>query len=174
MKGGFLDKFELYIYDDISELLDNEFVERNKAGLKNTFGKGLKSCKTRLFENIRYLAIKYCNSSEIYDNSYNISKILTEPDRLYHEMNMGVQYVIKYWYKNVIKLMINNFYDFKNKSSIFYIVFFICLIIIDILFYSIIWRTYEEKLKLLLKDSIDLINLIPIEIKNIIIEKINE
>ena len=174
LKGGFLDKFELYIYDNISELLDNAFVERNKAGLKNTFGKGLKSCKTRLFENIRYIAIKYCNSSEIYDNSYNISKILTEPDKLYHEMNMGVQYVIKYWYKNVIKLMINNFYDFKNKSSIFYIVFFICLIIIDILFYSIIWRTYEEKLKLLLKDSIDLINLIPIEIKNIIIEKLNE
>ena len=69
---------------------------------------------------------------------------------------------------------INYFYNYKSKSNIYFIVFFICLIVVDILVYSIIWRTYEEKLKLLLKGSIDLINLIPLEIKNIIIEKLNE
>ena len=38
----------------------------------------------------------------------------------------------------------------------------------------IIWRINEEKLNLLLKESANLINLIPQEIKNIIIEKLNE
>ena len=89
-------------------------------------------------------------------------------------MNNAVQYIMRHWYKNVIKLMIDYFYNYKNISSIFFIVFFICLIVLDILVYSIIWRSYEEKLKLLLKESIDLINLIPLEIKNIIIEKLNE
>ena len=46
--------------------------------------------------------------------------------------------------------------------------------IIVILYYSIIWKAYEEKLNILLKESADLINLIPQEIKNIIIEKLNE
>ena len=35
-------------------------------------------------------------------------------------------------------------------------------------------KAYEEKLNLLLKRSIDLINLIPQEIKNILIDKLNE
>ena len=56
----------------------------------------------------------------------------------------------------------------------FFIIFFICLIVICIIFYTIIWRIYEEKLIVLLKESADLINLIPQEIKNVIIEKLNE
>ena len=56
----------------------------------------------------------------------------------------------------------------------FFIIFFICLIVACILFYTIIWRIYEEKLIVLLKESVDLINLIPQEIKNVIIEKLNE
>ena len=175
LKGKFIEKFEQYLFGNIIELLDNEFVERNRIILNGTFSKGLKSCKTKMFENIRYMTVKYCNSTEIYNNREGkISKILEEREFAFHEMNMGIQHVVKPWYSNVIKLMINTFYDFKNKSSIIYIVFFICLIVFDILFYTIIWRTYEEKLKVLLKGSIDLINLIPQEIKNIIIEKLNE
>ena len=44
----------------------------------------------------------------------------------------------------------------------------------SILAYFILWKYYEEKLKQLLKGSVDLINLIPQEIKNIIAEKLNE
>ena len=122
------------------------------------------------------MTIKYFDITEISENANDdtISSILKEPEYTFNEMNNAVQYVLKYWYKNVIELMVNYFYDYKNKSSIYFIIFFICLIVIDILVYSIIWRTYEEKLKLLLKESIDLINLIPLEIKNIIIEKLNE
>ena len=43
-----------------------------------------------------------------------------------------------------------------------------------LLFYIIIWKTNEEKLNALLKESYHLINLIPQEIKNLMIEKLNE
>ena len=180
LKGEFLQRFRRYLYGNINEILESSFVERNKISLKTVFAKGLKSCKTKLIESIKYIIIKYFNSVEQNDgetdeeNNDQISAILSEPEPIFKEMNNAVQYVMKHWYKNVIKLMINYFYEYKNKISIFSIVFFICLIVLDILFYSIIWRSYEEKLKLLLKESIDLINLIPLEIKNIIIEKLNE
>ena len=122
------------------------------------------------------MTLKYFNLTEGIDNDNNdnISSILSEPEPIFSEMNDAVQYVMKYWYQNTIELMINCFYEYKNKSSLFFIIFFIILIVVDILVYSILWRTYEEKLKFLLKGSIDLINLIPLEIKNIIIEKLNE
>ena len=47
------------------------------------------------------------------------------------------------------------------------------LLSIDIL-YCIVWRSYEESLKVLLKISFDLINLIPEEIKYLIVTKLNE
>ena len=180
LKGEFLQKFRQYLYGNINEILESSFVERNKILLKTVFAKGLKSCKTRFIESIKYLTLKYFDSIEPKDgetdieNNDQISAILSEPETIFNEMNNAVQYIMRHWYKNVIKLMIDYFYNYKNISSIYFIVFFICLIVFDILVYSIIWRSYEEKLKLLLKESIDLINLIPLEIKNIIIEKLNE
>ena len=176
LKGEFLLKLRQYLYGNISDILDKSYVKNNSVNLRTVFAKGLKSSKSKLCESIKYMTIKYFDITEISENANDdtISSILKEPEYTFNEMNNAVQYVLKYWYKNVIELMVNYFYDYKNKSSIYFIIFFICLIVIDILVYSIIWRTYEEKLKLLLKESIDLINLIPLEIKNIIIEKLNE
>ena len=176
LKGEFLQKLRNYLYGNISDILDKSFVQNNSENLRTDFAKGLKASKSKLCESVKYMTLKYFDLIERNGNPNddNISSILSEPESTFSEMNNAVQYVIKYWYKNVIELMVNYFYDYKNKSSIYFIVFFISLIVIDILVYSIIWRTYEEKLKLLLKGSIDLINLIPLEIKNIIIEKLNE
>ena len=71
-------------------------------------------------------------------------------------------------------LMLNSFYEYQSYSKFVYFIIFFSLMIFVILYYSIIWKAYEEKLNNLLKGSADLINLIPQEIKNIIIEKFNE
>jgi hypothetical protein len=42
------------------------------------------------------------------------------------------------------------------------------------LLYCLVWKSYEENLKQLLKTSVDLINLIPEEIKYQIVTKLNE
>ena len=70
--------------------------------------------------------------------------------------------------------MFKYFTQYQNEGKLIYIIIFICLIVVVILYFFIIWKFYEEKLNKMLKGSSDLINLIPEEIKNIIIEKLNE
>jgi hypothetical protein len=174
LKGEYLDKFKIYLSGDISDLLDESFMKINEALIKNTIKKGLKMSNLRLFENIRYLIITYCLSDEIVNPTSNISYINKESKFLLFELNSAVRNIIRCWYNEVLKLMIKIFNDYQSKSTMFFIIFFISLIVGCILFYTIIWRIYEEKLIVLLKESVDLINLIPQEIKNVIIEKLNE
>jgi hypothetical protein len=108
------------------------------------------------------------------ENNDNISSILKEQDSIMHMINSGIQFVIRSWYTGIIKLLIESFYDYKEKSNMFYIFCFVSLIVLDILFYFFLWRYYQQKLYFILKGSIDLINLIPQEIKNVIIENLNE
>ena len=171
----YYEKYKNYLYRDISELLEKGFYEKNAQKYKLSFEKGIISCEYKLFENIRAMSIKYyINIKKDENRGDNIASILEENDSTLHMINYSVQYLIRYWYNGVTELMTKALEDYKEKSQMFYIIFFICLIIIDILAYSFLWRYYEQKLYLLLKRSIDLINLIPQEIKNIIIEKLNE
>ena len=167
------DKYKQYLYRDISDLLEKGFYERNADKYKLTFEKGIILSQYKLFENIRSLFLKY-NINNNTRNDENIAILLEENDSTWHMINYSVQSLIRYWYDGVIKLMTEALYHYQDKSKMFYIIFFICLIIIDLLAYMFLWRYYEQKLYLLLKRSIDLINLLPQEIKNIIIEKLNE
>jgi len=171
LSGVYLKKYEKYFYADISELLDQDFYEYYKQELKTYVKYGLKPLETRAFEEIRYLTIKYC---KLKDRVNGISTIFNEHEFKLVELVMLVHHIIRKWYDGILVLMMNSFYDFQDHSKFIYVIIIISLIIIVILYYSIIWKTYEEKLNVLLKGSADLINLIPQEIKNIIIEKLNE
>jgi len=171
LSGIYLKKYERYLYEDISELIDQEFYEYHKEELKTYVKYGLKPLETRVFEGIRYLTIKYCNSKTRVNG---ISTIFGEFEFKLIEQIMIVHYFIRKWYDGILGLMMNSFYDFQSNSKFIYLIIFITLILIEIIYYTIIWKTYEEKLNALLKGSANLINLIPQEIKNIIIEKLNE
>jgi len=171
LSGVYLKKYEKYFYGDISELLNQDFYENYKQKLSTYVKYGLKPLQSRIFEEIRYLTIKYC---KLKDRVNGISTIFNEHEFKLVELVMLVHHIIRKWYDGIFVLMMNSFYDFQNHSKLIYVIFIICLMIIIILYYSIIWKTYEEKLNTLLKGSADLINLIPQEIKNIIIEKLNE
>ena len=166
------EKYKQYLYRDISELLEKDFYQKNSEKYKIRFEKGIALCQYQLLENIRPLFIKYNINQKNEDD--NIASILRENDSHLHMINISVRSVIRSWYNGVIKLMKEALYHYKSKSQMFYIIFFICLLLFDTIAYSFLWRYYEQKLYLLLKRSIDLINLIPQEIKNIIIEKLNE
>ena len=171
----YYEKYQNFLYRDISELLEKDFYERYAEKYKISFEKGIISCEFKLFENIRSMSMNYyINIKKDENRGDSIAAILEENDSTFHMINSSVQYLIRYWYHGVIEFMTKALEDYKEKSQMFYIIFFICLITIDILVYSFLWRYYEQKLYLLLKRSIDLINLIPQEIKNIIIEKLNE
>ena len=106
--------------------------------------------------------------------SDEMSKIFDEQNINIFYLNSLIQYVIRPWYKGTLDLMIDSFNDFQSSSKFIYIILFICLMVLVILYYCIIWKSYEKKMGILLKESANLINLIPQEIKNLIIEKLNE
>ena len=175
LKGKYLEKFWQYMLGDYTELLEKEYVEKNR--LFGVIRKGLKPVITRAYELIRYYTIKYCNLIKTNNEnieSDEISKILKDTEFKLYEINQLIQKVVRNWYSGFLKLMIKYYYDFLSRTKFIYIIFFVLMIIIIILYYCIIWKTYEIKLINLLKESTNLINLIPKEIKNILIEKINE
>ena len=169
--GEYLQKYRQYLLGDFSEILDKEYYEQQKSILESKIKYGLKPIKTRIFEVVRFYFIKYFKTDI---GSNGISSILKLKEFKLAEINMMLNKNVRIWYKNVLNLMLKSFYEYQDKSKVIYIIVFIFLIVIISLYYFIIWKTYEEKLNILLKGSSDLINLIPQEIKIIIIEKINE
>ena len=172
LSGMYLKKYEQYLYGDISELLDQEYYEKNKEKVQGYSKYGLKPLEIRAFEEMRYLTLKYCKLKTRTKNG--ISTIFAEFEFKLAEIFLLIQDIIRKWYDGVLALMLNSFYEYQSYIKFVYFIIFFGLMIIVILYYSIIWKTYEEKLNILLKGSVDLINLIPQEIKNIIIEKLNK
>ena len=177
--NSFLDKeyskrFNKYLYGDYIELLEKEYYEKNKMLLAGKSKNGIKPVIIRFFEIINYYSLKFCiyYSSEISNNK--MSLILSEREFKIYEINVMLESIIRVWYNRMLKMLINYFYQYLNQCKVIYIVLFICVIVVVIIYYFIIWKIYEEKLNSLLKGSFDLINLIPQEIKNVIIEKLNE
>ena len=175
LNSKYLEKYVQYLNGNFSELLDQEFYKNSKGRVDNYVKFGIKPLETRIYEMLRYYILKYCESDEIHNINYeDISYILKLQDFKFIELTTVVNSFIKIWYKGVSNLLMNSFNEFQSKSKFIYTILFICFIIILILYYSLIWKTNEEKLNALLKESAALINLIPQEIKNIIIEKLNE
>ncbi len=82
--------------------------------------------------------------------------------------------MIRPWYKTIIALMNKEFEDYISQIKLVNVSTFIVLLCCVILLYCLVWKSYEENLKQLLKTSVDLINLIPEEIKYQIVQKLNE
>ena len=175
LSGIYFQKYNQYLLGDYAELLEKDYYEENKERLVNYIAFGIKPIELRVYEIIRYFTLKYCISEEIENDNYNdISFILKLMEFKLFELTMLIKSNIKLWYEGILNLIFNAYYNFQSKNKFTYIIIFICLIVFLILYYCIIWKTNEEKLNILLKESADLINLIPQEIKNIIIEKLNE
>ena len=172
LKEKYLNKYFDYQEGNFFELLEKDIF--SSTPINNYIEYGLKPVKTRVFEIIRYLTIKYCNSSEIEDSYKESSKLLGQELTKFYEMHMVIKNIFRQYYGGISQLMIKSFNEYKSNMNLIYIAIFICLIFIIIFYYLIIWKLIEQKLGIILKNSIDLINLIPQEIKNIIVEKLNE
>jgi hypothetical protein len=98
----YLKKYEKYFYGDISELLNQEYYEYNKQKLKTYVKYGLKPLETRVFEEIRYLTIKYC---KLKTRINEISIIFSEFEFKLAELVMLVHHIIRKWYDGILALM---------------------------------------------------------------------
>ena len=124
---------------------------------------GFKPVVANIIEKLRYVW------TQCYYNKPN-----TINDLRWCDIDYLVLYVVRPWFTKIIDILHDEANHFLNGVRVVQISLFIFVIVIFILCYFIVWKSYEESLALLLERCYDLIKLIPEEIKNIIVSKLNE
>ena len=169
LKDEYKELFRQYLYNDFSKFVEIENI-KNHYNYNYTINNGIKHIESNLFEKFRYLCIKYFINPQ--RNEDKISELLN--DKKWFDIHQIIINFIRPWYKNIIEVMNSCFFSLVESILITFISIFILIIILVTLAYCIIWKSYEEKFFVSLKNSFDLINLIPKEIKCIIVSKLNE
>ena len=166
LKNKYKNDFIQVFYHDFSEFIniDPSLKVYTKGGFKTTINE--------IFEMLKFLYIKYFIDDQRDINNKNISSLINNIKFLY--LDISLKRYFRPWYGKLGDLTDSYFYSYiDNQNNLFVLIFIFMLIIISI-FYFIIWKHYEEEFINKIEKSFDLINLIPEEIKNIIVAKLNE
>jgi len=89
-------------------------------------------------------------------------------------MDVMLTGLVKPLYQKLIEVMNSCYYSFIEDIKVLYITIYVIFIALLSVYYWIVWKRYEDNFLDLIKKSFDLINLIPEEIKNLIVLKLNE
>ena len=166
LKDKYLSEFSARMSTDISDILSNSSLKELSSYVN--YQNGFNCICTKYFEINKFLAILY-----IYEKN-----TLTQPNFCYNpkfiEVNNVLIKIIRPWFNYMIGELKDNYFDYQEKIKLIFASTFVALLIFIIVIYLIVWKSYEEKLKNLLKTSVDLIKLIPDEIKIEIVKKLNE
>jgi hypothetical protein len=166
LKGKYLDEFSDRMASDISDILTN--VSADDIDYRGTIQNGFSCVSTRFFEMNKFLAVLYIKQKDSLDTV----NFCYKPKFL--EINKVQINVIRPWYNYMIQQLKKTFEDYKDNTILILDSTYIVLLVIVIVMYFLVWKGYEDKLKTLLKTSVDLIKLIPDEIKREIVKKLNE
>ena len=175
LENEYKDLFKQYYYSNFTELIKDEITNfisnRANSGFIEYFRYGFASINLRIFEILRYLNIKYFMNPD-RNLEKNVSSLINHD--YWHHINILLINIVRPWYKKINSL-ISSYYDSYTKQRLNYYMFaFVILLVLISLYYWIGWKHYENEFIDSIKKSFDLINLIPEEIKNIIINKLNE
>ena len=173
LKDEYKQFFVKYVYEDFSEIIPIEKYFEDYINYTKKAEIGFKSISYEIFEIIRFLIIKYTIDDERNKSlKNNISDLVKDP--LWLNISDLIFYMVRPCYTKIIENIEKTFYDHVENKIVSYIFVFIIIIIIISIYYWILWKRYENDFINSIKKSFDLINLIPEEIKNIIVNKLNE
>ena len=164
IKGSYRDSFSSYLYHNFS----NKMFDLNTTNIPNKIlisliDKGFRPVVFNIFEKLRFFWLQ---------NSKKEKNIIN--DKKWVDLDYLLLNVVRPWYDKLLEIMDEEADNFLNQARVVQIAVFIVVIAAFILCYFIIWKSYEESLSVLLQRSFDLINLIPEEIKYLIVSKLNE
>ena len=172
LKDEYKSKFMEYLYGDFSELVKIDIdLKEFKEKIKN----GFRPILSELYEIIRYFGFQYL-SKEDYYQSTKIDNITSEliNDENWIDLNYIVKNLLRTWFDNLEIIMDKLFSDYMSKANVVHTIIFVVLQCFFLLHFIIAWRKNYITVKVRIKKSQELINLIPEEIKYIMVEKINE
>ena len=166
LKGEYRDEFIEYFYHDFNELINSnvDIGEYSKYGFKMV--------TSEIFEMLRFLYIKYFIKDQRDINNKNISTLINDKKFMY--LDVTIKTFFRPWYEKLVNLIDSYFDSYVDYENNLFVLLFIFMLILICIFYFIIWKQYEEEFISKIEKSFDLINLIPEEIKSIIVTKLNE
>jgi hypothetical protein len=170
LSGDYKDKFSDYVNEDFNEMITNPAEE-----FKKLYSEGLKKNILRQYDIIKYISLRriyHKDTNESEEGYIGPNLLLNETQ--WEELNHLVENIIRPWFLGIVNTLNREFEKYYDEAQLVHIAVYISLLVIIILLYCIVWRSYEESLKVLMKISCDLINLIPEEIKYLIVTKLNE
>ena len=170
LDGEYKDKFIQYLYGDFSQLLDKK-INYDNYDIQN----GFRPILSQIFEIIRYFEFLYLTKEDEYNmNRINGAICILINDESWIELNFIVKNILRNWFDKIESLMWDIFNDYLRKAKVVHTIIFVVLQCFLLLYYVIIWRRKFIEIKTVIQKSQELINLIPEEIKYIMVDKINE
>ena len=171
LKAHYRKDFIGYLYSDFSALIQDDIdITQFKDDLKN----GFRPILSDIYEIIIYFEYLYL-SNETY---YSDTRVNTTCSLINHEnwiyLNSMVKNILRNFFKEIEDILYNMVENYIKKAKVVHTIIFIVLQCLLLIYYIIIWRRYYITVKIMIKKSQELINLIPEEIKYIMVEKINE
>ena len=174
LKDEYKKLFRRYYYNNISKIINDYYKINNtelSASLVDYLDNGYNSVNFKIFEILKYLTIKYFFDPQ-RNLEKNISALINHLDWFdVHTILLGI---VRPWYQSMNDLMCSYYNSYTGEKQTYYIFLYAILVILISLYYWIAWKHYEDQFIDSIQKSFDLINLIPEEIKNIIINKLNE
>jgi hypothetical protein len=167
LSGDYKKKFSSYINDNFNEIISNPKEEDSEY-----YKEGLKKNIMRQYDIMRYISLRRINIANADEENETPHLLLNETQ--WEELNHLVENIIRPWFLGIVNTLNKEFKKYYDEAQLVHIAVYISLLVVIVLLYCIVWRSYEESLKVLLKISFDLINLIPEEIKYLIVTKLNE
>ena len=170
LKGEYKDLFNKYIYNNITDIMINNNTDAIWS-LKEYIDYGFNFVNSKIFEYLRFMTVKYFMDSERILEQ-NISALINHPD--FFDIHKLLFLILRPCYESLFVLLSDYYNSYKESKLNSYIFLYVILLILISLYYWIVWKHHEDELINSIQKSFDLINLIPEEIKNIIINKLNE
>ena len=167
LKKGYKSDFNSYFYHSFTKL-----IEINDKNLEEYTKYGFKSISLEIFEMLRFIFIKFFKDIQKYLFNRNTSALLNDNNFMY--LDVTIKRFFRPWYLKLVELIDSYFYSYVDIRINSFLLLFIFMLIFISIFYWIIWKRNEEEFINKIEKSFDLINLIPEEIKTIIVNKLNE
>ena len=172
LKLEYKDIFKKYIYSDFKEFIvinnyNRDIILNNSKSLEN----GFKEISFEFYEILKYITFQYFINNTRNEDNY-ISDLVF--DKSWSNIDLILKGLVKPLYSKLIEVMNSYYFSFVENIKILYISIYIIFVSLLSIYYWIIWKKYEDNFLDLIKKSFDLINLIPEEIKNLIVLKLNE
>ncbi len=160
-------EYQDYFYIKLNLNIDNiiQGTDENISSIINSNVNGLKSILFRYFEFFRFLWQYYLfhpnETSLLYYSKFSL-------------LNNLLRNSIRPWFDSIHAQLYSDYFDYHDGQKLFNIYTFIITLILLIIYYLFFWRSFERDLKEKLINSLELLNLLPSEIKIKMVDKLKE